>query len=807
MEYSEYFHIFGKTIISLSSNYLAMKNRFLLLLSGFCFFFLASCVKEPQPIRVTGITLNATSLSLVEGETSDLVATISPKDADNQTVIWSSSDGSVASVNNRKVTALKAGSTTITAKSDDGGFTASCSVTVVAKIINVSSLSLSIAELTLTEGDSETIIATVKPDNATDKTVTWSTSDESIATVDGGKTTAVKEGTATIIAKAGDKTATCLVTVKHDPMSDAIAFADDNIKAALVKAFDTNGDGELSFGEAASVTSIEGVFGTMKTYTSFDEFQYFTGITSIPQSMFEGWQIISIRIPNNVTSIGAFAFRDCSRLVSVILPTSLSLIGDSMFNGCSSLVEITLPESITGINARAFLGCLSLSSINLPNSITYIGSYAFAGCEALFSLAIPDSVTSIGSFGFYGCKSLNAITIPKDVYKVESSTFRDCSSLVSVTIPQSVTIIESYAFNNCNSLSSIVIPESVNLIGKGAFSECSNLTSIDLPRIRVLDDLTFFRCKSLKTVRIPDSVYSIGSRAFEQCDGLVSIVIPDSVTTIGEAAIRECHSLASITIPKSVTMIGSHALRYCEQLSSITVNALTPPEGGDGMFIGTNNCPIYVTSESVETYKTAKYWSEYADRIQAIGTPEAVDLGLSVKWASFNLGATKPEEYGDYYAWGETEPKGDYSWATYKWCDGSDHTLTKYNDMSTFGTVDNKTVLEPEDDAAHVILGGNWRMPTEEEWYELREKCSWSWSWIKHGMIVTAPNGNSIFLPSPGHKTNQSSYQVGSNGFYWTSTLSTPSGPYAESGQIDDDYFGSFYCNRFRGQSIRPVTE
>ena len=174
---------------------------------------IVSCVKEPQPIRVSSITLNSSSLELVEGESADLVATISPKDADNQTVIWSSTNGSVASVSNGKITALAPGSTTITAKSDDGGFTASCSVTVVAKIINVSSLSLSIAELTLTEGDSETIIATVKPDDATDKTVTWSTSDESIATVDGGIITAIKEGTATITAKTGDKEATCSVIV------------------------------------------------------------------------------------------------------------------------------------------------------------------------------------------------------------------------------------------------------------------------------------------------------------------------------------------------------------------------------------------------------------------------------------------------------------------------------------------------------------------------------------------------------------------------------------------------------------------
>ena len=191
-----------------------MKNKILWPLLGVCLLLVASCQKEPQPVKVTGITVNPTSLSLTEGDSADLTATVSPSNADNQSVTWDSNDKSVATVSNGKVTALKAGSTSITVKSVDGGFTASCAVTVVAKTIDVSSVTLSKSELTLTEGESETITATVKPDDATDKTVSWSSSDPAVATVDGGKITAVKEGTATITAKAGDKTATCKVTVE-----------------------------------------------------------------------------------------------------------------------------------------------------------------------------------------------------------------------------------------------------------------------------------------------------------------------------------------------------------------------------------------------------------------------------------------------------------------------------------------------------------------------------------------------------------------------------------------------------------------
>ena len=135
-----------------------------------------------------------------------------------------------------------------------------------------------------------------------------------------------------------------------------------------------------------------------------------------------------------------------------------------------------------------------------------------------------------------------------------------------------------------------------------------------------------------------------------------------------------------------------------------------------------------------------------------VPAPEAVDLGLSVKWANVNVGAISPEDYGDYFAWGETELKTDYSWSTYKFELGTDENgpFSKYVTNSSYGTVDNKTVLDPEDDAAHVNWGGSWRMPTDAEWTELRTKCTWTWTSEVNGMLVTGPNGKSIFLPAAG---------------------------------------------------------
>ncbi len=173
-----------------------------------------SVTVEKLVIPVSSISLNKTSLTLTEGESETLTATVNPDNATDKKVSWSSSNTKIATVDSDgKVTAVKAGSATITAKAGDK--TATCMVTVEKLVIPVSSVSLNKTSLTLTEGENETLTATVGPDNATDKTVTWSTSDASVATVDqSGRVTAVKAGSATITAKAGDKTATCSVTVE-----------------------------------------------------------------------------------------------------------------------------------------------------------------------------------------------------------------------------------------------------------------------------------------------------------------------------------------------------------------------------------------------------------------------------------------------------------------------------------------------------------------------------------------------------------------------------------------------------------------
>ena len=179
----------------------------------------------------------------------------------------------------------------------------------------------------------------------------------------------------------------------------------------------------------------------------------------------------------------------------------------------------------------------------------------------------------------------------------------------------------------------------------------------------------------------------------------------------------------------------------------------------------------------------------------------AVDLGLSVKWAPFNIGATTPEDYGDYFAWGETKPKGSYDWDTYKF--GNIVNLTKYNN------VDGLTTLALEDDAATVNWGGSWRMPTIEEMAELFDNCTWTWTTQngKNGYRVTGRNGKSIFLPITGFMSGNDCVGEGENAGYWMNELASSgdisSGASITLNKMNKIKNASFY--RYRGYSIRPV--
>ena len=190
-----------------------------------------------------------------------------------------------------------------------------------------------------------------------------------------------------------------------------------------------------------------------------------------------------------------------------------------------------------------------------------------------------------------------------------------------------------------------------------------------------------------------------------------------------------------------------------------------------------------------------------------------VDLGLpsGLLWAKCNLGANAPEEYGNYYAWGETTTKEVYYWSTYRYCiadgDGELQTLTKYNTSSTYGTIDNLTTLQSADDAATAALGSGARTPTKEEWEELINNTTVEWTTLNGviGRMFTAANGNTLFLPAAGVREGSELYGAGSYGDYWSSSLLTDY-PY-NAWYFYLDGSGALDYSRYGGLSVRAVRQ
>ena len=215
-------------------------------------------------------------------------------------------------------------------------------------------------------------------------------------------------------------------------------------------------------------------------------------------------------------------------------------------------------------------------------------------------------------------------------------------------------------------------------------------------------------------------------------------------------------------------------------------------------------------------YNTDTYIYYYRDGSGSIGGRDYVDLGLpsGTLWATCNVGASSPEDYGNYIAWGEMSTKSTYDWSTYKWCNGSNTTMTKYCNNSSYGNngfTDNKKELDPDDDAAYVNWGSDWRMPSQEQFEELINSSYTTTEWttqngVNGRLITSKSNGNSIFLPAAGDRYDSSLGRAGLGGDYWSRTLHEGY-PYSAWYL----YFGSNYIytdwsyGRYYGRSVRPV--
>ena len=285
-----------------------------------------------------------------------------------------------------------------------------------------------------------------------------------------------------------------------------------------------------------------------------------------------------------------------------------------------------------------------------------------------------------------------------------------------------------------------------------------------------------------------------------------SAVVGGNVTSDGNASVTE-RGVVYSTNPNPVITNLNNTIRPCGSGTGEFTYTITGLQSGTKYYIRAYAKNDVGTAYGEEVSFTTKEQSS----IPSNGTENGyayVDLGLSVKWATMNVGASKPEDYGDYYAWGETTTKTEYNWSTYKYCYTYYNNLTKYNTYSSYGTVDNKTTLELGDDVARAKLGGAWRLPTEAEFLELREQCTWTWT-TQNGVngykVTSKSNGNNIFLPAAGYRMDSKLKVVGSDGCYWANSISSNL-PYCawrlDFNASEVKWNGD---NRCYGQSVRPV--
>ena len=227
--------------------------------------------------------------------------------------------------------------------------------------------------------------------------------------------------------------------------------------------------------------------------------------------------------------------------------TDWSYNGSPWYSQRESIKEVQIEDVVTSIGNYAFYNCSSLTGVTIPAGVTSIGICAFSFSKSLTSVTIPEGVTDIGESAFSYCSGLTSVTIPKGVSSIKSNTYTGCSSLMNVTIPNSVIRIESSAFKDCSSLTDVTIPDSVTSIDSFAFSGCSSLTSVTIPdSVTSIASHVFTECTSLTTVTIPVSITRIADTLFRGCTGLMSVTIPESVTYVGDSSFQDCSSLRII---------------------------------------------------------------------------------------------------------------------------------------------------------------------------------------------------------------------------------------------------------------------
>ena len=392
-------------------------------------------------------------------------------------------------------------------------------------------------------------------------------------------------GTLTVTAKGGGS--------GGDNPDAIITIADSKAMAVCVEKWDTDGDGKLSKAEAAAVTDIGNTFKGNTELTSLDMLQFFTGLTTIPQSAFSGCTSLkSIRLPKTIKSIENYAFCYCYELTSLTIPASVTSIGAYEFEYCHNLSEIIVEEGNTVYDSRDHCNAIIQTKYNnlkfgckntvIPESVTQTGgSDVFYGNEGLTSIHIPANINYINSGLFSGCKNLSSITVAADNGRYDSRN--NCNA-----------IIETDTNDLIEGCKSTVIPNDVVSIHYYAFSE-----------------------RAAGKVTIPGNVKTIGDQAFNSCQELKTVVMEEGVEEIGDNTFQSCRTLETIVLPSTITTIKSRAFANDNNVKFIISNISAPSEiPSDAFSACYNNATLYVPAGTKSLYMQATGWQGFENIVE-----------------------------------------------------------------------------------------------------------------------------------------------------------------------------------------------
>lgn len=377
----------------------------------------------------------------------------------------------------------------------------------------------------------------------------------------------------------------------------------------------------------------------------------------------------SVMDPNgytfSVTSIGDYAFYECSNLISVDIPAQITTIGHFAFGGCEKLSSISFPNSLTSIGRYAFDNCKDIKSIKIPKSVSLIAEYGYlcSHCSSLVELIVEsgnpyyDSRNNCNAIIETSTNTLiqgcNTTVIPNSISKIGNGAFSGSENLKSVTIPENVTEISSHAFADCTGLSSIIIPKSVNKIGDSVFSGCGGLMSLKVDEGNtiydsrndcnaIIETATNRLIQGSNCTIIPNTVTSLASYCFYKRKGLLNIIIPNSVKSIPDYAFYGCSSLESVEIPNSVTSIGNLSFAWCSSLKRVISHIEEPfsfpqtvfcPWNKEANAYEENKATLYVPLGTKSQYTNLEGWNTFKKIVEKVPDPYEVkdDQTVAVK--------------------------------------------------------------------------------------------------------------------------------------------------------------------------------